>query len=79
MKRILPVGKKVRVSCNPIDPDSPPCFVGGMDKYKGSIVTIAIVIDRKKEWYEIKENRGVYTWSGRWLEPLRAKKKNAKK
>ena len=79
MKRILHAGEKVRVSFNPIDPDSPPSFVKDMGKYKGRNVTIARVVDRKRGWYKIKEDREGYTWSDRWLKPLRARKRDAKK
>ena len=79
MKRILRAGEKFRVSRNPINPDSSPSFVGGMNKYKGRNVTIARVVDRKRGWYKIKEDRDGYTWSDRWLNPLRARKRDAKK
>ena len=78
MVRILRAGEKFRVSRNPIDPDSSPSFVSGMNKYRGRIVTIAGVVDRKRGWYRIKEGDG-YTWSDRWLNPLRARKRDAKK
>ena len=38
MVRILRAGEKFRVSRNPIDPDSSPSFVSGMNKYRGRIV-----------------------------------------
>lgn len=74
MKRIFRAGDKVRVSHNPVDPIGPLCFVEDMNKYKGRIVTIARVVDRKKGWYNIKEDGVIYTWLDCWLEPLQAKK-----
>ncbi len=79
MKRIFRVGEKVRVSRNPINPDSSPYFVNNMKKYKGRIVTIASLRNRERGEYKIKKDRDDYTWSDRWLNPLRAKKKDAKK
>ena len=79
MKRIFRAGEKVRVSRNPINPYSIPIFVDEMNKHRGRIVTIARVFGKEDRWYRIKEDGGIYIWRGYWFEPLRTKKRGAKK
>jgi len=72
-KTLFKPGDKVRISNDPVRPDDRPCFVKGMEAYKGKVATIESVcpgysVSSREATYHLVECEG--HWAERWLEPV---------